>query len=115
MITCPCGGKTHVADTRPLDDGIWRKRRCRACKVTFTTFEQMCLTEAFKKGRPLGTTRDKPIPHQVRTIQPVAPRVIKTNPHSQPPGRRVADPVLASARSRMEDARLQSELEKGDY
>lgn len=109
MITCPCGGKTYVKDTRPLDDGIWRRRACKECARLTTTFEQACATEVQPKGVRKGglapVRRKITAPSKVTITKPL---------RSQPPGPRVADPTLASARNRMEDARAQRELE-GEY
>ena len=45
QLTCPhCGttNRTEVADTRATArNSVWRRRRCRICKKSFTTIEQI--------------------------------------------------------------------------
>jgi|GEM_PF-2939814 len=40
-VLCPaCGSTEHqVRDSRPIEGGIRRRRRCRACQNRFTTYE----------------------------------------------------------------------------
>lgn len=47
---CPtCGERANasVQDTRPVEDGIRRRRLCLSCGTRFSTFEQ---AHTFKKG-----------------------------------------------------------------
>lgn len=135
MITCKCGGRSHVTDTRPLDDGIWRRRECKVCGVIFTTFEQHCETPALRKGKPAGSTKDKPLQPATRKIVKPKPVVITAAKRSQPPGRRSKKsskedkpyvsaekdmPALAAvaltnrlARHQAEDRQMEKELDEG--
>lgn len=115
MITCKCGGATRVKDSRPLDDGIWRQRQCKTCKAVLTTFEQLCVTKPSPRGKPKGSTKTNPIQPAVRRISPAPPVVVTRSVRSQPPGPRVADPVVQEARSRMEDMRILRALNNGVY
>ncbi len=39
-MTCPvCGGKTHITNSRPSCDSVYRRRECRECKHRFNTYE----------------------------------------------------------------------------
>jgi transcriptional repressor NrdR len=41
-MDCPfCGGPTQVKDSRPMADGIRRRRECVECKGRFTTHERL--------------------------------------------------------------------------
>jgi transcriptional regulator NrdR family protein len=46
-MNCPkCDGRTDVFDSRPgprQDKGpsVWRRRRCRACKIELSTYERI--------------------------------------------------------------------------
>lgn len=45
-MDCPfCGGATQVKDSRPMADGIRRRRECVACKGRFTTHERLAPAE----------------------------------------------------------------------
>ena len=39
MICPKCGGRSKVKDSRPADDGTYRRRECLACGHLFTTYE----------------------------------------------------------------------------
>ncbi len=42
-IFCPkCGAGTYVYDSRPIADGIRRRRLCSKCQFVFVTWEIMC-------------------------------------------------------------------------
>jgi hypothetical protein len=43
-VNCECGGKTQTKDTRKIEQGIWRRRKCVTCGAEFTTLEQRCET-----------------------------------------------------------------------
>lgn len=39
-MDCPhCGSKTRVVDSRPIESGIFRRRRCHHCDTRFSTKE----------------------------------------------------------------------------
>jgi transcriptional repressor NrdR len=41
-MKCPfCDGSTRVTDSRPISDGIRRRRECNLCRRRFTTHERM--------------------------------------------------------------------------
>jgi hypothetical protein len=110
MIRCKCGGKTRVSDTRPLGEGIWRKRKCNNCTDGFTTFEQVCSTLDAPKGAVKGTTKANPIALPQRRIVPIkAPAITRNMVRSEPPGPRI------SSRNALEDARMKKELDDGSY
>lgn len=45
-MECPfCGGATLVKDSRPMADGIRRRRECVACKGRFSTHERLAPAE----------------------------------------------------------------------
>ena len=45
-MDCPfCGGATQVKDSRPMADGIRRRRECTVCKGRFTTHERLAPAE----------------------------------------------------------------------
>jgi transcriptional repressor NrdR len=45
-MECPfCGGATQVKDSRPMADGIRRRRECVACKGRFSTHERLAPAE----------------------------------------------------------------------
>ncbi|HUO87060.1 MAG TPA: ATP cone domain-containing protein [Thermoanaerobaculia bacterium] len=45
-MECPfCGGATQVKDSRPMADGIRRRRECVECKGRFTTHERLAPAE----------------------------------------------------------------------
>ena len=55
-MKCPyCGGlESKVIDSRPLDEGVRRRRKCLACGARFTTYERIQLHNIFvikKDGR----------------------------------------------------------------
>ena len=39
MICPECGGKTHVINSRPVEQAQYRRRECRKCGKRFDTFE----------------------------------------------------------------------------
>ncbi len=50
-----CGGESRVVDSRPLQDGIRRRRQCISCGKRFTTHERLAALElkvAKARGRP---------------------------------------------------------------
>jgi len=45
-MRCPyCGGESKVVDSRPLLDGIRRRRECHSCARRFTTHERLAIIE----------------------------------------------------------------------
>jgi len=63
-VNCPyCGGQeSRVIDSRSLDDGVRRRRKCVACNARFTTYERIQPHEIFvikKDGRCEEFSRDK--------------------------------------------------------
>lgn len=40
-----CGGESRVVDSRPLPEGIRRRRQCSACNRRFTTHERLAAPE----------------------------------------------------------------------
>lgn len=45
-MECPfCGGATQVKDSRPMADGIRRRRECVVCKGRFSTHERLAPAE----------------------------------------------------------------------
>lgn len=45
-MDCPhCGGSSRVVDSRPISDGIRRRRQCQACEKRFTTHERLAPVE----------------------------------------------------------------------
>lgn len=99
-MNCSCGSDTSVVDTRPINEktNIWRRRKCKACGCLFTTIEQLCETMPGKRGKLHVSERTakqqvKPVP--VKAV--VAPR--STTP-----------PRVQTTRNRIEDMRMQKEL-----
>ena len=63
-MNCPyCGGQeSRVIDSRSVDDGVRRRRKCLACNNRFTTYERMQPHDIFvikKDGRREEFSRDK--------------------------------------------------------
>ena len=63
-MNCPyCGGQeSRVIDSRSLDEGVRRRRRCLACDTRFTTYERVRPHDIFvikKDGRREEFSRDK--------------------------------------------------------
>jgi transcriptional repressor NrdR len=63
-VNCPyCGGQeSRVIDSRSLDEGVRRRRKCLACNARFTTYERVQPHDIFvikKDGRREGFSRDK--------------------------------------------------------
>jgi transcriptional repressor NrdR len=45
-MDCPyCGGSSRVVDSRPISDGIRRRRECQQCEQRFTTHERLAPVE----------------------------------------------------------------------
>ena len=45
-MDCPyCGGSSRVVDSRPISDGIRRRRQCQKCERRFTTHERLAPVE----------------------------------------------------------------------
>ena len=45
-MDCPyCGGSSRVVDSRPITDGIRRRRECQRCERRFTTHERLAPVE----------------------------------------------------------------------
>ena len=63
-MNCPyCGGRdSKVIDSRSLDDGVRRRRKCITCSARFTTYERVQPHDIFvikKDGRREEFNRDK--------------------------------------------------------
>jgi transcriptional repressor NrdR len=63
-VNCPyCGGQeSRVIDSRSLDEGVRRRRKCLTCKARFTTYERIQPHDIFvikKDGRRERFSRDK--------------------------------------------------------
>jgi len=63
-MNCPyCGGSgSRVIDSRPLDGGVRRRRKCLSCGARFTTYERVQSRNIFvvkKDGRREEFSRDK--------------------------------------------------------
>jgi len=63
-VNCPyCGGQeSRVIDSRSLDEGVRRRRKCLACNKRFTTYERVQPHDIFvikKDGRREDFSRDK--------------------------------------------------------
>jgi transcriptional repressor NrdR len=63
-VNCPFCGKqeSRVIDSRSLEDGVRRRRKCLACKARFTTYERVQPHDIFvikKDGRREEFSRDK--------------------------------------------------------
>ncbi|MBA7504794.1 Transcriptional repressor NrdR [subsurface metagenome] len=63
-MNCPyCGGTgSRVIDSRPLDGGVRRRRKCLSCGARFTTYERVQSRNIFvvkKDGRREEFSRDK--------------------------------------------------------
>jgi len=63
-VNCPyCGGQeSKVIDSRSLDEGVRRRRKCLACNARFTTYERVQPHDIFvikKDGRREEFSRDK--------------------------------------------------------
>lgn len=45
-MDCPyCGGSSRVVDSRPISDGVRRRRQCQECDRRFTTHERLAPVE----------------------------------------------------------------------
>lgn len=45
-MDCPyCGGSSRVVDSRPISDGVRRRRQCQRCERRFTTHERLAPVE----------------------------------------------------------------------
>ena len=99
-MNCTCGHDTIVKDSRNMGDGQWRKRYCKACGHTFTTLEQVCETLPGKQGKPLKD--GKPVIQRPKVKRPV--KAVKTVKQAKEVVQRTQ-----SARSRMEDIRIEKE------
>jgi len=63
-MNCPyCGGSgSRVIDSRPLDEGVRRRRKCLSCGARFTTYERVQSRNIFvvkKDSRREEFSRDK--------------------------------------------------------
>jgi len=63
-VNCPYCGKqeSRVIDSRSLDEGVRRRRKCLACNARFTTYERVQPHDIFvikKDGRREEFSRDK--------------------------------------------------------
>jgi transcriptional regulator NrdR family protein len=39
MMLCDCGGRTEVVNTRQMEQGVRRQRKCVTCRASFLTTE----------------------------------------------------------------------------
>ena len=54
-MRCPmCHSKTQVLDSRPVPNGVWRRRQCTSCKHRFGTREVESVVKTPKRG-PFAT------------------------------------------------------------
>lgn len=84
-MDCPfCGGATQVKDSRPMADGIRRRRECVVCKGRFTTHERLAPAEV-RVIKLTGRTE----PFERRKLERVARRVTRDTD--------VADEAIAAA------------------
>jgi rRNA maturation protein Nop10 len=78
-MNCPeCGGDMRVADSRPRDGGVWRRRKCAAGHTVYT-IECQTAPPIEKVGRKRDEVRKvpakpkKPKPPAKRKREPQAP------------------------------------------
>lgn len=111
-MKCSCGSDTIVKDSREIEEGQWRRRRCNACGMDFTTLEQRC--ETVRNYRP-KQARAK---HQIEVVKPPKKTIArpyrekkpKAKPQLELPTHEVQEPSVKPARSRIEDMKLRREL-----
>lgn len=64
-MKCPkCGGKLRVVDSRPLQEGVWRRRKCAKGHLSYTTeeFTAPPTREAGLRRVPVRKPKPKPKP-----------------------------------------------------
>jgi len=136
-VKCECGGDTLTKDTRKIEQGIWRRRYCPACKTQFTTLEHRCETVAApytskkgaheKKGaviapavpkvstpRARNPAKPKPTPAENATFTPKVrrgplPITIPPRTDKTYPQPKVVDRLTPTARDRIEDMKFERE------
>lgn len=114
-MKCECGGKTQTKETRKVEQGIWRRRKCPACGAEFATIEQRCETLRTPYTSRSGVKREgeivapevpevrRPTPEKKRPASVVIPpRTDKTYPEPKQ-----VDRLERSARDRIEDAKFE--------
>lgn len=105
-MICHCGGATYVTDSRPIENGQWRRRKCALCGEISTTLETLCETLPNPKG---GDRRSGTRIAKAEKVSVARPVLTKTNKS------RAAKTALAraakSARKRIEDRMMEKEYE----
>jgi hypothetical protein len=116
-MQCSCGTTTIVKDSRRIPDGVWRRRHCNACGMTFTTVEQICETlkntRAKTAGKKATIVVDRPAaspaPRPKRSKRVQSP----VSAYSPPIGPSVGlSSIDRSARKRIEQVMDERELAK---
>jgi transcriptional repressor NrdR len=80
-MNCPfCRGASKVVDSRPIPDGIRRRRECLRCERRFTTHERIVPTEL----RVVKAGDRAPEDFQPEKIAAVLRKVTKGRPVSEP-------------------------------
>jgi transcriptional repressor NrdR len=70
-MECPyCGGSTRVIDSRPIHEGIRRRRQCLECEHRFTTHERLAPVE-LKVLKADGEVEDFQPEKLLRTVRRV--------------------------------------------
>ena len=70
-MDCPyCGGSSRVVDSRPISDGIRRRRECQRCERRFTTHERLAPVElrVVKAGGDSEEFQGRKIERAVRRV-----------------------------------------------
>lgn len=67
-MLCECGNKTFVINTRQINEGVHRQRRCAGCRKSFYTLETR-----FVMQRVMETPKVEPKPK----AQPLAEKAAK--------------------------------------
>jgi hypothetical protein len=121
-----CGGRTDSVDGRYVEQGYWRRRICQACGHASTTIEQVCVTEKGNRLRPARIQAPKPpvvkLPRQrdpahkpTRKGKPVLDQYAAAKAAGLPtPAKQQKAAREVSSRSRIEDLKMQRELERED-
>ena len=62
MMLCDCGGRTEVVNTRQIDQGVRRQRKCVTCRASFLT------TEYRDAPKPAPPVVEKPLAKRAAEI-----------------------------------------------
>ena len=62
LVCLECGGKLRVVDSRPLQGGVWRRRKCAKGHLSYTQ-------ELFVEKKA-GIKKTNPRPRKVRPPEP---------------------------------------------